>query len=101
VELGDQVEARQRALAERAVADPPRHLTARLGPVPDAPDARRTWQHAAEAVEAYRDRTGVTGRDPLGPRPDGFAARAEYDRARQELALAERGLGRAGPARGR
>ena len=46
------------------------HLTATLGPFPEQPRARRTWQQAARRIEAYRFDHAITDTDnALGPPP--------------------------------
>ncbi len=65
--------------------DPPRHLVARLGAPPDTPAGRAVWCHHALDVEAALDRhdgriSAWTGWSP------------ETDRARRQIAVADRVL---------
>src|SRR5699024_4424325 len=48
--------------------------------------AEQEWATAARTVVAYRDRYGITGTDPLGPRPQHGRAGHDYDRATTALA---------------
>lgn len=91
---------REASLVRAAVERPPEHL-ARLGPVPEDRAGREQWERAAGVVEAFRDRHGVVGPDPLGSRPDDVVLRREWERARGELDRAARSLGREGPGLGR
>ncbi|HVA75379.1 MAG TPA: MobF family relaxase [Acidimicrobiales bacterium] len=58
------------AIRDAALADPGQHLVDRLGPPPPAGREREMWAAAATAIDAYRDRYGITGPDCLGPRPE-------------------------------
>ncbi|MGH9077087.1 MAG: MobF family relaxase [Acidimicrobiales bacterium] len=70
-------------LRDAALADPGNHLTDRLGPPPPVPGpARRAWTAAALAIDTYRDSYGVTGPDPLGPRPADADQTRHHDHAR-------------------
>ena len=93
---GAAMESREAALVRAAAERPPEHL-ARLGPVPDDRAGREQWERAAGVVEAFRDRHGVVGPDPLGSRPDDLVVRREWERASGEFDRAARSLGRDGP----
>src|SRR5512133_1520800 len=70
------------------------YLTVALGPLPEQPRARRTWEQAAHRIEAYRFEHGIT--DPhsaLGPAPTGIAVRAHWQRAQRDVNRAQRALG--------
>jgi hypothetical protein len=69
------------ALAE----NPPEHLVRRIGPAPSTPAGRAVWCHHALDIEAVRDRN-----DSRSPRWTGWRART--DRARHEIAVADRVL---------
>jgi hypothetical protein len=70
------------------------YLSAALGPLPNQPRARSTWQQAATHIEAYRFDHAITdARDALGPPPADTRERAHWQRARQELQRAQRDLG--------
>jgi conjugative relaxase-like TrwC/TraI family protein len=72
------------------------YLTVALGPLPEQPRARRTWEQAAHRVEAYRFEHGIT--DPhsaLGPAPTGTSVRAHWQRAQRDVKRAQRALGHA------
>ena len=71
------------------------HLTATLGPFPEQPRARRTWQQAARRIEAYRFDHAITDTDnALGPPPAASPARAHWQRTAQDVHRAQRELGR-------
>ncbi len=60
--------------------EPPSYLTRTLGPPPDDRAARRRWDAAADAVETYRDRWGITRTDcALDRRRDDSEQRADRD----------------------
>jgi hypothetical protein len=70
------------------------YLTVALGPLPEQPRARRTWEQAAHRIDAYRFEHGIT--DPhsaLGPAPTGTAVRAHWQRAQRDVNRAQRALG--------
>ena len=70
------------------------HLTAVLGPFPERPRARRTWQQAAHRIEAYRFDHAIRDTDnALGPPPTATAARAHWQRVQQDIHKAQRELG--------
>jgi conjugative relaxase-like TrwC/TraI family protein len=79
----------------KALDVPASHLTASLGPRPDDPRARQTWQRAAQRIEAYRFDHAITDTDDaLGRRPAAEPGCTEWQRAHQELDRAQRELGR-------
>ncbi|MHB8466236.1 MAG: hypothetical protein ACYDH6_24465 [Acidimicrobiales bacterium] len=96
-----QLDARRRTLVQEAVAERPAYLVERIGPVPDDRRARQAWERAAAAVETYRDRHGVDGRDALGPQPPDGPARREWGAASREMDRVARHLRRDGPELGR
>jgi hypothetical protein len=53
-------------------------------------EARARWHRHAEIVAAYRDRYGVTGRDPIGPEPENDIQMMDAAVARVALAAARR-----------
>jgi hypothetical protein len=60
------------ARGRAAIQDPPGYLTRSLGPAPDDPEHRTTWERAAGTIEQYRILHDIT--DPeraLGPELDG------------------------------
>jgi len=66
--------------------DPPAHVTAALGPVPERLDARERWQQTAERIERYRDHYGIT--DPeqaLGENPQELRQRSDRRQLRHEI----------------
>ncbi len=68
------------------VIDPPAHLTAVLGPVPERLDARERWQQTAERIERYRDHYNIT--DPeqaLGENPQDLRQRSDWRQLRHEI----------------
>jgi hypothetical protein len=70
------------------------HLTAELGPLPEQPHARHTWQQAARRIEVYRFDHAITDTDnALGPPPTATAARAHWQRVQQDIHKAQRELG--------
>ena len=70
------------------------HLTAALGPLPAQPYPRRTWQQAADRIEAYRFDHAITdSENALGPPPTATAARRHWQRAQQDIHRAQRELG--------
>jgi conjugative relaxase-like TrwC/TraI family protein len=84
---------RQRHLQRALNHDAP-YLTATLGPLPEQPRARRTWQQAAHRIEAYRFDHAVTdAHEALGPPPAAAAERTRWERAQQDVGRARRELG--------
>jgi chromosome segregation ATPase len=70
------------------------HLTAVLGPLPEQPRARHTWQQAAQRIETYRFDHAITDTDnALGPPPTATAARAHWQRVQQNIHKTQRELG--------
>jgi len=70
-----------------ASAQPPDYLLSQLGPIPDRPSHRLEWHRAARAIEAYRQRYDVRGRESaLGgqPRRD-LLQRAAWREAQHEI----------------
>lgn len=81
--------ARRRARERTAYAiDPPGHLLAALGPLPDSPLGRGRWHARAQRIEALRHAAGFD--DPHRALPDGadlhLEQRAELDRLRRDIA---------------
>ncbi|WP_244928499.1 MobF family relaxase [Nocardioides sp. W7] len=74
------IEARARALAERAVADGA-PWTRRLGTPPPDPAHRARWVDAVRTVAAYRDRYGIASDLPVGGGVAHDAQRADRRRA--------------------
>jgi hypothetical protein len=78
----------------RALEPPAPYLTAALGPLPAEPRARRTWQQAAQRIEAYRFDHAITDtNDALGHRPATSPELAQWQRAQQDVHHAQRDLG--------
>ena len=78
----------RRDLVERLalVVDPPPHLTAALGPVPERLDAREHWQQTAGRIERYREHYNIT--DPeqaLGENPRELRQRSDWRQLRHEI----------------
>ncbi|HZT66782.1 MAG TPA: MobF family relaxase [Acidimicrobiales bacterium] len=69
-ELSAAAALRRQALGRAAELSPGPHVIAALGPRPGDAGARAAWREAAGALEAYRERWGLTD-DPraLGPPP--------------------------------
>ena len=60
----------QASAMARLESNPPAYVVAALGERPDGAGAQRAWREAAAALEAHRDRYGVTdGQRPLGSAP--------------------------------
>ncbi len=90
-----QLSVHRREHLRQALDHPAAYLTAALGPLPNQPRARRTWQQAAQRIEAYRFDHGVTdAHHALGPTPAATSARSQWQRAQQGLERAQRGLRR-------
>ena len=80
----DLIEARATALADEAArARAP--WVRRIGQMPPGVVERERWMRRIRAVAAYRDRYGITCRDPLGP--DGLDAAQRRDAESARLAL--------------
>ena len=74
---------------------PAPYLSTALGPLPDQPRTRRTWEQAATRIEAYRFDYAVTDpRHALGSPPTDNRERAHWQRAEHDLQRAQRDLGR-------
>lgn len=87
------IEERRGLLVRAALADPGAHLVDALGPPPTSGIARAQWSRAAEAVEGYRDRYQINGRDPLGVEPADRWQKVERDHALQLVEEARIRLG--------
>src|SRR5438309_6574562 len=74
----------------------PDYLTGELGPYPDRPSQRRTWERAATRIEMYRESFGVTDeKSALGEQPREHRQRDAWRIARRDIDRAARELGRA------
>jgi conjugative relaxase-like TrwC/TraI family protein len=94
-ELDMQLSMRRREHLRDALRYPSPYLLSALGPPPDQPRARRTWQQAAHRIEAHRFDHAITdSRDALGPEPGASPARERWHRARHEVQRAQHELGR-------
>ncbi|QAY64841.1 conjugal transfer protein [Xylanimonas allomyrinae] len=80
----DLITARATALAQGAVQGRAPWVQ-RVGELPQGVIDRERWLHRLAAIAAYRDRYGITGRDPLGPEGVDAAQRRDADRARAAL----------------
>lgn len=81
--------ARRRSRERTAHAiDPPGHLLAALGPLPDSPLARRRWHARAQRIEDLRRAAHFDDPDRALPDRVGLEPeqRAELDRLRQDIA---------------
>jgi len=81
-----ELERRDRVQHLALLIDPPAHLTAVLGPVPERLDARERWQQTAGRIERYRDHYGIT--DPeqaLGENPQDLRQRSDWRQLRHEI----------------
>jgi conjugative relaxase-like TrwC/TraI family protein len=94
-ELDTQLSIRRREHLRDALQQPSPYLLSALGPLPDQPRAQRTWQQAAQRIEAHRFDHAITdSRDALGPEPGASPARERWHRAQHEVQRAQRELGR-------
>jgi hypothetical protein len=94
-ELEAKLSLHRREHVRQALDRPAGYLTATLGARPEEPRARRTWERAAERVEAYRfDHTVTAPEDALGPQPNQAAQRGQWRRVQKALERAQRDLGR-------
>ncbi|HVW40231.1 MAG TPA: MobF family relaxase [Amycolatopsis sp.] len=66
-ELQELIEQRAATLASQAIAQQQPWIR-RLGPPPADPARRAAWERQTRTIAAYRDRHGITGADPLGPK---------------------------------
>jgi hypothetical protein len=93
-ELEVQLSMRRQEHLRDALERPGPYLSAALGPLPNQPRARSTWQQAATHIEAYRFDHAITdARDALGPPPANTRERADWQHARRGLRRAQRDLG--------
>lgn len=86
-QLDDALDRTRPDRVARLVEDPPEHLLARLGPPPESRAGRAVWCHHGFELEADLDRNGVLAA------AYGQAAglhQGHVDRARQEIAVADR-----------
>ena len=94
-ELEAELSVRRNEHLRDALQHPSSYVLTALGPPPDQPHARRTWQQAAQRVEAYRFDHAVTDtRDALGRQPNASPGRTQWRRAQHELQRAQHELGR-------
>jgi hypothetical protein len=94
-ELDMQLSMRRREHLSDALRCPSPYLLRALGPPPDQPRAQRTWQQAAQRIEAHRFDHAITdSRDALGQEPDASPSRERWRRAQHEVQRAQRELGR-------
>jgi hypothetical protein len=93
--LEAQLSIHRREYLRHALHHPAPYLIAELGPPPDEPRARRTWEQAAHTIEAFRfDHATADTRTALGPAPTATQARAEWQRTQRDAQHAQRDLGR-------
>jgi Mrp family chromosome partitioning ATPase len=93
-ELNAELSARRREHLRVALERPAPYLTEALGPFPEQPRARRTWQQAATRIEAYRfDHTVTATHHPLGSPPTDKHEHARWQRAQDDVQRAQRDLG--------
>jgi ATP-dependent exoDNAse (exonuclease V) alpha subunit len=93
--LETQLSLYRQEYVRHALDHPAPYLVAELGPLPDEPRARRTWEQAAQTIEALRFDHAITDtRTALGPAPTATQARAERQRAQRDVQHAQRDLGR-------
>jgi len=96
-----ELDHRDRVQRLALVVDPPAHLTAVLGPVPERIEARQRWQQTAERIERYREHYGIT--DPeraLGESPQDLRQRSDWRQLRHEIRHGRESITRE-PDRGR
>jgi len=96
-----ELDRRERVQRLALLIDPPAHLTAALGPIPERLDARRGWQQTAERIERYREHYGIT--DPeraLGENPQDLRQRSDWRQLRHEIQHGRESITRE-PHRGR
>ena len=68
--IAAQMDDRTRRLGQHTAQTAPAWATNALGPVPPGPAARRTWEHKAASIAAYREMYSYGHpRDPIGPEP--------------------------------
>jgi conjugative relaxase-like TrwC/TraI family protein len=85
---------RCREWVEVAIASPGTHLIEALGHRPAEARGARRWTKAARIVEDYRIRNGVTGPEPLGPKPPDRVTALKWRESQRALQAAQRQLGR-------
>jgi hypothetical protein len=92
--LEAQLSIHRQEYLRQALHHPAPYLIAEVGPPPDDPRARRTWEQAAQTIEAFRFEHAIADtRTALGPAPTATQARAERQRAQREVQRAQRELG--------
>jgi hypothetical protein len=94
-ELDMQLSMRRHEHLRDALQHPSPYLLSAIGAPPDQPRARRTWQQAAQRIEAHRFDHAITdSHDALGPEPAASPARERWQRAQHEVQRAQRELAR-------
>ena len=68
----------------------PEHHVAALGTRPAFVDEQRRYDRVARNIDAYRERFGVDGADPLGPRPFETFPRLAYDEVAAQIRAYEK-----------
>jgi hypothetical protein len=68
----------------------PAHHVAALGTRPAFVDEQRRYDRIARNIDAYRERFGVDGPDPLGPRPFESFPRLAYDEVARQIRVYEK-----------
>jgi conjugative relaxase-like TrwC/TraI family protein len=69
-QIAAMMDDRTRRLGQHTARTAPSWATGALGPVPADPAARRSWEHQAAALAAYRETYGYHHPgDPIGPEP--------------------------------
>jgi hypothetical protein len=68
----------------------PEHHVAALGTRPAFVDEQHRYDRVARNIDAYRERFGVDGADPLGPRPFETFPRLAYDEVAAQIRAYER-----------
>lgn len=96
VAIGEELDRRRQNAARAAAIEKPAYLTAELGPYPEWPSHRRTWERAAIRIEMYRESFGVIDeKSALGKEPREHRQRDAWRIARRDVDRALRELGRA------
>ena len=68
--VGRAMDDRQQRLGEFTTQAPPAWAERALGPVPDDPGERQSWQERASAVASYREMFAYSNpKEPIGPEP--------------------------------
>ncbi len=84
--IAAELERREHVQRLALVVDPPAHVTAALGPVPERLEARERWQQTAGRIERYRDHYGITDPDrALGENPQDLRQRSDWRQLRHEI----------------